>query len=298
MRIGTTKELKNHEYRVGLTPDNVQMLTAGGHEVFVEAHAGDGANFTDEEYIREIAALGFNTTFTGVCDPVRQSSIADICTRYGVECETLHAPFGHINDIWKDTEDGTAMFEELCHCIDHCILANAPIAVVHLSAGMNPPSITDIGRDRFTRLVEYAGKRNIKIAFENQRMLANIAWAFETFKDDTVGFCWDCGHEFCFTSGRHYMPLFGDRLICTHIHDNTAVFNEDKHYLPFDGMCDFHYVAETLRTSGYAGSLMLEVGNMERYGDMSLSAFLTKAAETIGILRRMVDGEENSTENV
>ncbi len=51
MRIGTTKELKNHEYRVGLTPDNVQMLVHNGHEVFVETHAGEGANFTDEEYI-------------------------------------------------------------------------------------------------------------------------------------------------------------------------------------------------------------------------------------------------------
>ncbi len=51
MRIGTTKELKNHEYRVGLTPDNVQAYVSCGHEVFVETHAGEGANFSDEEYI-------------------------------------------------------------------------------------------------------------------------------------------------------------------------------------------------------------------------------------------------------
>ncbi len=50
MKIGTTKELKNHEYRVGLTPDNVMTLIANGHEVFIETHAGEGANFTDEEY--------------------------------------------------------------------------------------------------------------------------------------------------------------------------------------------------------------------------------------------------------
>ncbi len=50
MKIGTTKELKNHEYRVGLTPDNVLTLVANGHEVFIETHAGEGANFTDEEY--------------------------------------------------------------------------------------------------------------------------------------------------------------------------------------------------------------------------------------------------------
>ncbi len=57
MRIGTTKELKNHEYRVGLTPDNVQALVSNGHEVFVETHAGEGASFTDEEYIASGATI-------------------------------------------------------------------------------------------------------------------------------------------------------------------------------------------------------------------------------------------------
>ncbi len=50
MKIGVTKELKNHEYRVGFTPDNVLSFVKGGHQVFVETHAGEGANFTDAEY--------------------------------------------------------------------------------------------------------------------------------------------------------------------------------------------------------------------------------------------------------
>lgn len=51
MKVGTTKELKNHEYRVGLTPDNVMAYIAHGHEVFVETGAGVGAGFEDEEYV-------------------------------------------------------------------------------------------------------------------------------------------------------------------------------------------------------------------------------------------------------
>ncbi len=50
MIIGTTKELKNNEFRVGLTPDNAAMLISRGHQVLVETHAGDGASFLDEEY--------------------------------------------------------------------------------------------------------------------------------------------------------------------------------------------------------------------------------------------------------
>ena len=50
MKVGTTKELKNHEYRVGLTPDNVLAYVAHGHEVYVETGAGVGAGFADAEY--------------------------------------------------------------------------------------------------------------------------------------------------------------------------------------------------------------------------------------------------------
>ena len=50
MIIGTTRELKNHEYRVGLTPDCVSALKAHGHDVYVETGAGDGAGFRDDEY--------------------------------------------------------------------------------------------------------------------------------------------------------------------------------------------------------------------------------------------------------
>ena len=50
MIVGTTKELKNHEYRVGLTPDNVSAYVAKGHTVYVETRAGEGCGFTDEDY--------------------------------------------------------------------------------------------------------------------------------------------------------------------------------------------------------------------------------------------------------
>ena len=50
MRIGVPKEIKVHEYRVGLTPAGVRELVAAGHEVCVEAHAGVGIGMDDREY--------------------------------------------------------------------------------------------------------------------------------------------------------------------------------------------------------------------------------------------------------
>ncbi|MGX7950955.1 alanine dehydrogenase [Tsuneonella sp. HG249] len=50
MRVGCPKEIKNHEYRVGLTPESARELTAHGHEVWVETGAGLGIGATDSDY--------------------------------------------------------------------------------------------------------------------------------------------------------------------------------------------------------------------------------------------------------
>jgi len=51
MRIGTVKEVKNHEYRVGLTPESVRELVVHGHDVWVEADAGAGIGASDADYL-------------------------------------------------------------------------------------------------------------------------------------------------------------------------------------------------------------------------------------------------------
>ena len=51
MRVGVPKEIKVHEYRVGLTPASVAELTAAGHEVIVETKAGLGIDFDDQSYV-------------------------------------------------------------------------------------------------------------------------------------------------------------------------------------------------------------------------------------------------------
>ena len=51
MRIGIPKEIKNHEYRVGLTPAAVKELVQNGHDVFVQDQAGSGVDFYNEDYL-------------------------------------------------------------------------------------------------------------------------------------------------------------------------------------------------------------------------------------------------------
>ncbi|HEV8406627.1 MAG TPA: alanine dehydrogenase, partial [Sphingomicrobium sp.] len=57
MRIGVPKEIKVHEYRVGLTPASVAELVAHGHEVFVETKAGEGIDCPDSAYEKSGAKI-------------------------------------------------------------------------------------------------------------------------------------------------------------------------------------------------------------------------------------------------
>lgn len=57
MKVGTVKEIKKYEYRIGMTPDNVKSYVNAGHEVYVERDAGLGSAFTTEEYEKAGAVI-------------------------------------------------------------------------------------------------------------------------------------------------------------------------------------------------------------------------------------------------
>ncbi|MBW1783030.1 MAG: alanine dehydrogenase, partial [Deltaproteobacteria bacterium] len=50
MIIGLPKEVKDNEYRVAVTPGGVRQLVDAGHDILVQAGAGEGSGFSDEEY--------------------------------------------------------------------------------------------------------------------------------------------------------------------------------------------------------------------------------------------------------
>lgn len=57
MKIGCVKEIKNNEFRVGLTPDNVKSYVEAGHAVYMETNAGLGSGFRDREYVNAGASI-------------------------------------------------------------------------------------------------------------------------------------------------------------------------------------------------------------------------------------------------
>lgn len=57
MLIGVPKEIKNHEYRVGMIPASVRELVQNGHDIIVETNAGMGIGFSDQDYIAAGAGI-------------------------------------------------------------------------------------------------------------------------------------------------------------------------------------------------------------------------------------------------
>ena len=60
MRIGVPKEIKDHEFRVGLTPDSARELIHRGHEVIVETGAGKAIGFSDDLYMSSGAEIKYS----------------------------------------------------------------------------------------------------------------------------------------------------------------------------------------------------------------------------------------------
>ena len=106
MRIGVPKEIKNHEYRVGMVPASVKELVLQGHQVMVETQAGAGIGFTDADYV----AAG--ATVVATADEVfaKAEMIVKVKEPQAVERARLREgqvlfTYLHLAPDWPQTED-------------------------------------------------------------------------------------------------------------------------------------------------------------------------------------------------
>ncbi len=228
---------------------------------------------------------GLNHTFGG-SDDLSDHIIEKIQTK-GIIFDTLHLPFKGINGLYSEYEESKPMFKRITDGIEKCARHGIPLGVLHLSSGKNPP-LNDRGIERFCRILDHARELGVKIAFENLRTLGNISYTFEKHEDAL--FCWDTGHESCFTPQRQYMPLFGKRLATVHLHDNNGIYDKDEHMIPYDGKIDFDRVAYQLSEANYNGTLMLEVLKERNglYENMTDDEYLKRASEAVLKLEKQI----------
>ena len=244
------------------------------------------------ETIRLLADTGFETIMLPMFlkDRQTQEKIHTLIEDLGMTVDTLHSPFDQINHIWFDDADGDSMTALYKECIDFCADVKADTMVLHDSSGRICPDMSCAGLARFREIFLYAQEKGIRIAMENLRRTNYIGRIFHENRDLPLHFCWDSGHEQCYTPGVEHLALFPEKLICTHIHDNSGIYTHDDHWLPFDGVCNWEKKASLIKQSGYSGALTLELARGSvKYAHMTDSAYAKEAFERLSRFAKMCE---------
>lgn len=222
-------------------------------------------SFDTLDYIKN---AGFESVFTGHYNLPFAEKLKNKADKLGLEMEFIHSPFSGINNMWREGDAYKELYGKITESVDTAKALGINAVVLHVSSGWHCPEINDLGLSRFDALVDYADKNGVTVAFENLRKVGNIAYFFDRYeKRENVRYCYDCGHEHCYTETVCFPDIFKDKMIFTHLHDN---FGRDKndleadgdiHLLPFDGNLDFAKMVAKLDEYNYCGSLMLEVND-------------------------------------
>ncbi|MBR4768144.1 MAG: sugar phosphate isomerase/epimerase [Lachnospiraceae bacterium] len=246
------------------------------------------------ERMKKIKDAGFETFFSFPNSREEVMLIREEAEKNGLFYESIHAPFTNINTLWCPGVDCMQIKKRIYESIDLASEAGVPIVVLHVSSGWFPPQLSDIGFQRYDGFVEYAADKNVIIAFENLRKFGNLAALMERYeKVDHVKFCYDFGHEHCYTETVHFTDIYGPKIVYTHIHDNHGRDHNDywgdpdEHLMIFDGNTDFADIMARLNRLDYRGSLTLELTKDRQYAEMKDEEYLKIAYERLVKLSRL-----------
>ena len=236
---------------------------------------------------------GFDGFFSGenyANDPAALNAVAALARTHDLTWETSHSTIPKCQTVWSRGEAGDRYCGILLANIDNCKRHDIPLLVVHISPDFSKEPIFELGIKRLEAVVEYAKSSGVRIAFENINSSEYLLDTLAYFNDPYVGFCYDCGHEACHTPNERYLPKLGNRLFCTHLHDNDG--KNDCHWLPFDGSVDFKRISDELRACGYKGNLTLELCYNERYSKKyTQEEFVQEAYVRVERLREMINSK-------
>ena len=177
-------------------------------------------------------------------------SVAACVRKNGMTLQSIHAPLQGMPLLWEpDTPDAPAVMDNMLRSIDACVRYDVPVLVVHSWQGLHytfPDTPLDFRF--FDHMVQYAGQQGVSIALENLEGAEYLAALIARYADQPhIGFCWDSGHERCYTPNRDFLKEYGHRLLMTHLNDNLGVTHpqgmlqgtDDLHLLPRDGTTDW-----------------------------------------------------------
>ena len=258
---------------------------------------GTGLNLIEQ--IQTMKRVGFDGFFTG-WHKDKTEEIANEAARLGLIQQSIHSPFSgeyKVRYLWEGGETGEFVTKALIECVEDCANFDIPVMVIHPYIGFKEHTPTQVGLDNYARIIEVANKRGVRLGFENVEGEEYLAAIMERFwNEPSLGFCLDTGHEMCYNRHKDMLALYGEKLCHTHFNDNLGVrgeeitFHDDLHFMPTDGIADWHGIMERIRRTGYDGILMTELTYADRigkngealnYAQMSVEEYMATALEKI-----------------
>lgn len=234
---------------------------AGFKNVFIQWYNAD-FNPSQEEQLNYIKELGLNVIFA-------------------------HLEYKNIDNIWKNKKEGEKLVNLYKENIKKCKENNIPMVIMHLCGREKEVNYNEIGLKRLQKIVDYAEKLNIKIAFENTTKKGYLEYVIDNIKNKNIGVCYDSGHDHTHFNNDFNFEKFKDKIIAVHLHDNVRL--GDDHLMPFDGTIDWNYVMKKLKEANYKGPITLEICYYGYYLNMTLTEFYIKGYEIGNKLKDIFD---------
>lgn len=199
-----------------------------------------------EQVIELLHLAGFSAVSPLWSPDLPMDNLTAQVQKCGMTIQSLHAPHAETASLWNPRDPSSAIpRNNILGCIEACANYQIPIAVVHCWQGLHYTfPDTPLDYSILDHIVDYAGMKNVSIAFENLEGEEYLLALMNRYKSlPHIGYCWDTGHDHCYPHKMDFLDAFGDRLIMTHLNDNLGLRDpggiptgkDDLHFLPYDG---------------------------------------------------------------
>lgn len=269
---------------------------------------GTGLGFPEvpvTEQIKKIKKAGWDGVFVGLWkEDLSLREFAEAAKAEGLFIQSVHAPFNKAATLWDEGEAGDFEVERQIRVLRETAEIGVDLVIMHAIIGMANNTPTALGVERYRKIAEAACALGVRIAIENTEGEVYLEALMEGLRDfKNVGFCIDTGHEMCYNGGKDLITQYGDRLIATHLNDNTGqtgemlTWHDDSHLLPFDGKADWDGISKRLKNTGFRGPLTFELTSKntpERhvsdiYADLDFDGFVSLALERARKFRELFE---------
>jgi L-ribulose-5-phosphate 3-epimerase len=253
--------------------------------------SNDNKNLQPKEIVDSVKKAGFNRVFMHWKDYEYDGDdweFSPSCIKeMGLKIIFTHLPYRNINLIWGEKGNVDVLIERYFRDINECKKYGIPMVVMHLTTGFEVPMYNKTGIDRLKKIVEYAKKSGIKIAFENTKMRGYLDYVLANIKDNNVGICFDSGHYHAYFNDEFDFLKFKNKIFAVHLHDNDK--SDDEHLIPFDGTINWTSLLKLLKKCNFDGDITLESIYRNKYLESTPLEFYKKNYNIANKLAKMYE---------